>query len=810
MNQTCFHCDLELNSNNQYQLDLLGECRKFCCPGCLAIAQTICDNNLEDFYRFRTEKNNTASEIVPQELMEIEALDNPAILEPLLSEQDKTSKQSDQDQQIILGVEGISCAACGWLIREQISKRPEVSSIQVNITTRRATIRFNKDAPLSPIIKQIRNLGYRAFPFSEDQQEKTINMEDRVYIKRLIVAGLGMMQIMMYATGLYIGEFQDMSPEHAQFLHLVSAILATPVVFYSAQPFYKSAWQSLIHRQLGMNLPVSIAIFSGYFASLFSLLSGRDVFYFDSVVMFTFFLLIGRFLEHRMRLKAILKQQNFRKLLPLSITKRNIDGTTSLIPVNDVKAGDQLIINAGAIVPVDGILIDPSAELNEAILTGEFIPVSKQKNDLLVSGSTNNSAGFIMQATSSAQNSRLQKLIQLQNNTDNLTSTRITLVDKVASWYIFGLLFLCLITGISWWYIQPQQVFPVVLSLLVVSCPCALSLATPAAIAAGISQLTDKGLMLRDAEALASLSKIDNIYFDKTGTLTLGKMSLNQTLTYSEFTQQQCLQIAFSLENISNHPVAEAFKHLHLKPLKLTTCQEVIAGGIYGTIGSENFRLGKPEFVTSDQKQLNLFCSQEENDPTARVILYLTRNEQHIATFILSDKLNPTALEAVRELKDDNKNIVMLSGDSQAACNPIASSLGIKQINANATPESKLSIIKDGLKRGENLLMVGDGVNDIGALSQANVSFTMGDASHLSQAASSAVLVSHDLTVIPQAISIAKKLERIIKQNISWAVIYNLTAIPFAALGLVPAWLAAIGMTLSSLIVVLNALRLRL
>ncbi len=799
MTNRCFHCDLEIPKGQEFHLWLINQQRAFCCAGCLAVAETIRENKLEEFYRFRTEHNKKIIEVLPQELIDLQSLDNQAVLASI-------STESNNIKTIELGIEGITCAACGWLIKKQITKREDVLDIQINITTRRAVLKFKHDALLSPILKQIRNLGYRAFPFSENNLEKSIQVEDKAFIKQLIIAGIAMMQVMMYATGLYIGEFQDMSAEHALFLHWVSGIVATPVVFYSALPFFSSAWRSLKFFHFGMNLPVSIAILAGYFASIYSLLSSANVYYFDSVVMFTFFLLIGRFLEHRMRFKAILKQQNFNQLLPLSVTRKNSDGTMSIILVNEIKLNDELIVNSGSVVATDGLLLSDQAELNEAILTGEFFPVSKIKGDNIVSGSTNNSAGFVMRVTSRVQDSRLQQLIKLQNNTDILSETKLSLADRIASGYVIGLLILSCFTGFIWWQIDPQQIFPVILSLLVVSCPCALSLATPTAMAAAISQLTDKGLMVKHQDTLLKLSKVDTVIFDKTGTLTLANMSLIKTLTHSSINENQCLQIASSLETISNHPVAHVFKKLQLKGLNNINNQEVIAGGVSGKINGDNYYLGNRNFISANVGEINL---TQENKQQNQIAIYLTKNKQHIATFLLQDQLNPTSIEAVTNIQKFGFETIMLSGDSTESCQAMAEMLNINSVIANATPESKLEIVNQQKKDSKNILMVGDGINDIGALANANVSITMGTASDLSQFASSAVLVSQDLNTIYQSLILAKKLDKIIKQNLTWAVIYNVLAIPFAMAGLIPAWAAAIGMTSSSLIVVLNALRLK-
>ncbi|MCW9017944.1 MAG: heavy metal translocating P-type ATPase metal-binding domain-containing protein, partial [Kangiellaceae bacterium] len=597
MTSKCFHCDLDVPKNSNFNLIIYEQEREFCCPGCLAVAQMIKDSGQLDFYRFRTQSNVKAEEILPQELLEIEALDNNDISSQLLHQEDDLNV-------IELGIEGITCAACGWLIKKQIGARKEVHSIEVNSTTHRAIVKFDKSAPLSEILKQIRQLGYKAYPFTEDQQEEVFQKEDKAFSRRVIVAGLAMMQVMMFATGLYIGDFQDISEQHALFLHSVSGLLATPVVFYSALPFFDSAWRSLKYGHFGMNLPVSIAILAAYFSSIYSLFTSGNVFYFDSVVMFTFFLLLGRYLEHRVKYKAILKQQNFKRLLPVSVSRFDSSGEVEVVSLNKINAEDKILVNAGAVVPVDGVLLSEHAELNESVITGEFLPVRKHKGDKVYSGSSNASASFQMVATGDVKSSRLQSLIQLQRSSENLKSHRVTLADKIASYYVVGLLVLSVLAGFIWYNINPDRVFEIILSLLVVSCPCALSLATPTAVASAVAKLTDLGLMIKSSNTLSKLSQIKTAIFDKTGTLTFARMAILQVKTRESFDKEEVLQLAIAMEKISDHPIAQAFLECDvaqdvISTNKFDTLEERIAGGITAKSGADQYRLGNLQFVSS-------------------------------------------------------------------------------------------------------------------------------------------------------------------------------------------------------------------
>ncbi|WP_196137945.1 heavy metal translocating P-type ATPase [Aliikangiella sp. G2MR2-5] len=806
----CYHCALPTPAGDQFQYQVLGQQRNFCCPGCLAVAQTICESGQQDFYRFRSTNNSKIEEILPEELEQLKALDTPEI-------QSEVAESIGDQLKIVLGVEGITCAACGWLIKKQLGKLEGITSVEVNVSTRRATILYEKSTSLTMILTTLRKLGYRAFPYRDDLEEESAQKEERAYIRRLIVAGLATMQVMMFATGLYLGDYQDMAKSHAYFMHWVSGFLATPVVFYSASPFLKSAWKNLKFRQLGMNLPVSIAILAAYSSSVFSLLTDGKVYYFDSVVMFTFFLLLGRYFEHKARLTSLLKQQNFRRLIPLSVTRISNKGKKDSVPIKKIKPNDKVLVTSGAIIPVDGKLITSKASLNESVITGESFPVEKESGQTVYSGSTNAGGAIEIRVVKPLAESRLQQLVDLQQSSENISSDRVSMADKIASWYV-AILFLIVIIAVYYWYhllAQPEMVFPVVLSLLVVSCPCALSLATPAAIASATATMTDLGLMVRKKNTLSRLAEVERVIFDKTGTLTLGKYRIEKNHIFAKLSKDEVKLIACSMERISNHPVAQAFKlSSDLQPLEFDQIEEVIAGGIKANKKETEYLLGSKKFVlaeiTSEQAiQFESQTSALQSSSHSSSTSYLLKNGKLIAAFELEDILNTSAKMAIDSLDKSGISQELLSGDAELTCRTLANQLNIKTTISQASPEDKLHHIEVLKNQRVKTLMVGDGVNDIGALKTSYVSVTMGGASHLSQTASDAVLISQDLNVLPTAIKLSKKLNKIIKQNLSWAVIYNLTAIPFAFAGMIPAWLAAIGMTSSSLIVVLNALRLR-
>ncbi len=813
MTTQCFHCGLDNPSGTDYCLELFNQNRRFCCAGCLAIAENLKQNNLLEFYRFRDAPSNKPESLIPQELLELESIDNPNIL-------DEISQKDNQSRKIELGIEGITCAACGWLIEKQIKSLPYVEYVSVNVSTNRALLRWNQAGQLSDILKALLKLGYKGFPFTEDQQEKSYQNVNRLFIKRLLVAALGMMQVMTYALAIYIGEFQDLHSKHQLFMHWLSGIVATPVVFYSALPFFQSAINNLKVKQFGMNLPVSIAILAAYLASLYSLLTGGNVYYFDSVVMFTFFLLIGRFLEHRARYRSLLKQQNFSRLLPLTVNKRSADGSTSTISLNQVEVGDYLLIYPGNTIPVDGVLCERSAEINQAIITGEFLPVTKTPGDSLLSGTSNQSSTLVMQVTNPVDKSHLQSLIELQKRAEQLKPSSLSLADKIAHWYVLILLILVLASGAFWMQYQPENTFAVILSILVVSCPCALSLATPAAIAAATTKLSEIGLMLRTSSSLENLAKIQHIYFDKTGTLTTGSIKLIDTKIYQPtvnssskvYSEEEVLQIAHLLERISNHPVTQAFNYpKHKLTMQATDLAEQVGAGVSGRVDGQLFHIGNREFIQQFGVEVPPVDKTADHglQSHGKTKLYLVDQQRLVAEFLLSDSLRPSAKPAISRLNDAAYNLGIISGDQPSSVSSVANQLDIKHYHASMTPADKLDFIHRLQSEGNHCLMIGDGFNDVGALSAASMSITLANGVQLSKSSSGAVLISDDLGTIAKALALSKKVNRVIKQNLAWAIGYNLIAVPFAVAGLVPAWLAAIGMSLSSLVVVLNALRLR-
>jgi Cu2+-exporting ATPase len=549
-----------------------------------------------------------------------------------------------------------------------------------------------------------------------------------------------------------------------------------------------------------MDVPVSIAIGGAYIASVWATITQSGEVYYDSVSMFTFFLLIGRFFEMKARHRTGMAGNELANLLPSSAT-RITDAGEQLVPVSELSPGDRVLVKPGHSIPADGVLFTQHTSIDESALTGEPLPVSKQIGDHLVGGTINMEQAIEMEITSSAERSRMSSILNLLDRAQADKPKVAKIADKVASYFVAGVLLTAIVVSLIWWQISPEDAFWVTLSVLVVTCPCALSLATPTALTAAIGSMRKMGILVTRGHVLESLAQCTSVYFDKTGTLTTGKLTLNKTTSLCEQSTEELNQLAAAIESRSEHPIASAFTPYFEYSVEEATNH--VGKGVEGTLKERTYRIGKPEFVAELYK----------NDPPAYPdgsSIYLLMGDEFgpLAWFAIDDQLRPEAIEAVKQIQALGLPVGMLTGDREESAKRIASELGIDHVEAQLTPEDKLARVKAMQKDGERILMIGDGINDIPVLSGAQTSIAMNSATDLAKTSSDAVLVSSDLRRIPGSLNMARKTRNIIRQNIGWSLFYNLIALPLAASGFIAPWMAAIGMSLSSLIVVGNALRL--
>jgi Cu2+-exporting ATPase len=794
----CYHCGLPVDPTARYVVSIDGCEQSVCCPACQAVAQTINAGGFGNYYRFRTEASTQ-----PTQPLAYVQYDQPEFQQHWL-----TALGNDKVECEWL-IEGMHCAACVWLLENYLRRVPGVDAVQVNFATQTAFLRWDmtQQKP-SDVCRAIAGIGYRPQPYSRDRAEQLRQREQRMALRRLGVAGLGMMQIGMCALGLYAGAIDGIEIVYRDFLRWVSLIVCIPMVFYSGQPFFSGAWRGLKLRQPGMDVPVALAIALAFAASVWATLRGDGEVYFDSVSMFIFLLLGSRYLEQRALHYNGRLSTDLLSLLPSAATRLDNLGRTQRVPLEALVIGDTLLVGDGEAIPADGDLLDAHASVNEAALTGEFMPVQKQYGDMLLAGSINGAQPLTMTIGKLAQHSRMATIHALSRRA-LLQKPRITqLADRIASHFVVAILGLAALTYAVWLWVEPARAFWVVLSVLVVSCPCALSLATPAVIANATQALRRFGLLVTRADAWEKLGSITDVVFDKTGTLTEGRMCVTAVAPCRARNATIDLDIAAALEVGSNHPLAQAFDKRNITPALAP--EYYVGAGVEGTIAGRRYRLGNAQFALQ-------LCGAE-GDPhgaemqppsTGGQWILLADSQAPLCWFCIGDELRANTPAVIHALRRRGLTLHILSGDNSNAAHTLAAQLKIGNVVASATPEQKLDYIKTLQRDGRRVLMVGDGINDIPVLAAADVSIAMTAASQLAKTNADCILLSPQLDRLPLLFACARKVKRVMQENLAWALGYNAIAIPLAALGWVPPWLAAVGMSLSSLLVVGNALRLR-
>ena len=895
----CFHCGDPV-PQPPFHAQILGKSREMCCMGCQLAAQSIVEAGLEQYYLDRSEINRTAS--LPTQLTRLEVYDHDEIKSQFVYAQDELSVAE-------LSVNNLRCAACTWLIESRLDELQGISKCQVNLTNQRMRVVWNEDMlPISRILAVINEIGYEAKPYRQDTHEAMLARHNNQMLLRLGIAALGSMQAMMYAVALYFGEYSDMLIFQRDFLRWVSLFVSTPVFFYAGIPFFTSAWSAIRARQVNMDVPVSLALIITFFASLYATVTGQGETYYDSVSMFIFFLLAGRYIEHNARLKAatmandlvvvepvlvqkvaedkaaaarILRQlrgnsaqqddsieneshevavsatdvmPNFMQKIDADVHQltsdiaqewqhsRNqknaispLEGDVSskqMVTAHSLQVGDVILVEAGSEIISDGILLSSTATVSQSLLTGEGDLIIKTQGDYIVGGAQNDSQPFEMLVTALPQDSQIGLIDRLMNRAMSEKPKLAQQADKLARWFVARILVLSVLVFVGWYIVDPSQAIWATVAVLVATCPCALSLATPIALTVSTNRLASYGFLTTRGHTLQTLAEITHIAFDKTGTLTYGKPNLlhielaepvDQTETddgSSIAQKDRLLAIAAALEVGSRHPIAHALLtaayQLHLPTTRAV--QHYPAGGVEAMIDGMRYRIGHEGFalnsdINSIEKNNDLTIDLLTHRASSAVVLSCqkanTNGWQALACFYFNDKVRDSAQTMLNTIKGLGIESVMLTGDPSPQALTMADSLGMQAAYNGLSPTDKVNHIQQLQAKGAVVLMVGDGINDAPVLAAADVSTSIAGAADLAQVSSDSIILNGQIEAITAAKRISDKTERIIKQNFRWALAYNSIVLIPAALGYVPPWLAAIGMSLSSLFVVLNALRLK-
>ncbi len=834
--EACYHCGEPLPRSGQWSAAIDGSDRPMCCAGCAAVAEAIHAAGLDDYYRHRSAPARGAA-AVPAELASLAIYD-----EPELQERFTRGGDGGTGREATLAIDGMRCGACVWLIERALADVPGVLGAHVNLATERAVVRWDPErTPLSRLLERCRAIGYQVTPFDVRLREAAIERTSRTQLRRLFVAGFGMMQVMMYAFPAYTAAPGEIESGFAALLRWASLALTLPVVLYSARPFFDGALSDLRALRPGMDVPVAISIAVAFGASVWATLSGQGEVYFDSVTMFVFLLLGSRHLEWIARRRAARALDAMAAAAPEQVQRllpgEAPGGTTETVPAARVRVGDLIEAGSGERIALDAVIVAGQTSVDLSLLTGESVPVQRASGDEIPGGALNAGAPVTLRVLRAAAESTLSSIERLAERSSQDKPRIAQLADRAATWFVAALLALALLVLIVWWQLDPARALPVALAVLVVSCPCALSMATPAALAAASGALLRRHVLITRGPALETLAGCTDVVFDKTGTLTTGTPAVVALEVAADIARADALAWAARLEYGSAHPFARAIRNCAAAAGALAETAETTPATLLERVAEPGAGVGAT-LVTGAGRQLRLrlgsaqWCGIEPAGPAdgaaetlwsgADSMVFMVElpagggpgdspgagAPRLLASFALRDSLRPEAPELVALLARSGVRSHLASGDRAPTVARCAAELGIDSWLAAATPDGKLAFVRALQQQGARVLMVGDGINDAPVMAAADVSVAVGGATTLARVAADAIVLTPSIDGVVDLVSTARRCLRVVRQNLAWALAYNLVAIPAAALGLVPPWLAALGMATSSLMVAGNALTL--
>jgi P-type Cu+ transporter len=790
----CTHCQLEFNESIMIIENKPDEeTHYFCCKGCEGVYHLLNDSGLESFY---DKKGSTTLTPALQNYDDSSHFDSDSFY--------KRFVKIDKDKlcEVALVIEGIHCSACVWLNEKALHQLDGVVEASINYSTNKAKIVWDDDiVKLSQIVEMIRAVGYNAFAYDRSIQEDSANRQRKDYYLRIAVAAFGTMNIMWIAISQYAGYFTGMEQSAKDILNIAEWILATPVLFYSGWIFFRGAYYALKNRIVNMDILVATGATLTYLYSIYITLYTTDEAYFDSVSMIITFVLLGKFLE-------VLSKKNVADTLDiLNATVPNevtllMNGVQQSTNVNDVNVGDVVLLKAGEKVAIDGIVISGEGNIDESSLTGESFPIHKTVQSPIISGTSSIDAILQYRVEKDFTHSTLYNLISLLENALANKPKIEQLANRLSEHFSTVILLLSLVTFFVWWF-WPHDfdtAFMVGISVIVIACPCALALATPMATLIGIGLGAKQGVLFKEAAHLETMAKIDILVLDKTGTLTHGKPSVVNVHNYNDYD----VSLLNSLVNNSLHPISKAIRD-YLDSAEQTALKDIksVSGlGIKAFYNNKIILGGNEEFMKLNSIMINKIESSSS-------LFYFAIEDKHCATFELQDKLKEDAKESIAYFKSQNIEVVMLTGDNLQNATQIAQEVGISEVHANLKPQDKAQHIIDLKSANKNIIMTGDGVNDILALAHADIAIAMGSGSDIAIEVSDIVLLNSSLTSLTDAMKISKRTFKLIKENLALSLVYNAITIPLAMMGFIIPLIAAISMSISSLLVVGNSLRIR-
>lgn len=800
----CFHCGLPIASDAQYRQILDHAQRDFCCFACQSVCEAIYEAGLQGYYQRTPQGTLLAPPPMPPRDIEMYDLDDV--------QQDFVNCQGDLRDAHLL-VEGIHCAACVWLIERGMMRTPGVLSAGVNLAGKRLHLRWNeRQVRLSSLIHQLAKIGYSGVPYDPEVAEGSMKRINRALLFRLFFAAFAMMNLNLIAIALYSGADRG---QFVNFFHWMAFALATPALLYSGYPFYKGALSGLRNASLTMDLPIAIGLTVTYAFSLYVTITGGDRVYFDTVTNLTFVILIGRYLEGMFRHQAVSATNRLMDLQPRVATVLR-DGEEKIVSVRAVKVGETVLVKPGSNIPMDGIVLDGNSSVDESMLSGESAHVKKKTYDRVSAGTLNGSGALLVEVQAASQDSTLSKIIRLVEEAQSSKAPIQRLSDSIVPWFVLATLVLASVTFYIW-SADFEFALMAATSVLIITCPCALGMATPMSIAVASGLGARHGILVKNGVVLETLSRVTHFVFDKTGTLTEGKMRVEQVLAVQGQDEEALLALCASVERYSEHSVARAVviaaeaRELPFRNLLVQGFLATAGAGVEAEVGGRQILLGTADWLVKCgvSPSAELIQVQNSQESQAKTCVHLAVGGEHVAVLVIADTLRADAKALIDTLREAGIGMTLLSGDRRAVAEEIARQLGGMEVIAEVLPQDKDRVIQALQERGECVAMVGDGVNDAPALIRADVGIALGSGTDVSVESADIVLMHNELDKVRLATLLSRRTLRTIKQNIGLSFVYNSIMVPLAIMGHVTPLLAAITMPVSSLLVIGNAARIR-
>jgi Cu2+-exporting ATPase len=782
--------------------DLDGRQKVFCCHGCRGIYRLIHTSGLDEFYERRT-----GWKPGPPEDREITA-------EPFL----ESVRVAGEEAEIAVNLDGIRCASCIWLIERFFALCDGISRVSVNYALHRARIRWSPERiSLDTILKRMVSLGYTPHPVSASALEERLEGEKKDLLIRFGTASFFSMQLMLFTTALYAGYFQGIDPLYKRMFELLAWALATPVMFYCGYPFLSNAWRAAKNGAFTMDTLIVIGSFSAYAYSVAVIFLGGEV-YFDTAAMIITFILLGRFMESGAKARATGAISSLISLLPkearLIRGSGDKENASATVPISALRKGDIIEVIPGDKIPVDCVVIDGTSETNESMLTGESMPVSKSKRSDVFAGTMNLNGRLVLEVKRIGDDTALSQIIRAVGDAQERKAPIQNVADRIVAWFVPAIVLIAVAAFLFWLFRDGtvQSSLLNAISVLVISCPCALGLATPLAILISSTVLSSRGILMKGGDVIEAVARTDFVSFDKTGTLTTGEPSLTNILNYG-IDKRELQLLAASLERHSEHSLGKALSRgFPVDELfSIDSFQAWPGQGVEGTLNGKGLLAGSVSFLRSRKVIIDGFQAEQHAalSSEGNTVIGFAIEDDLKGWLAVSDALRGDATETVQSLQHLGLTVHLLTGDNRGAAEAVGRRAGISLIDAEVLPVQKARRIAEIKEAGNRVLMIGDGINDAPALVEADAGVALGNATNIAMESADVVLMRNDLGLLPEMIKVSRKTLSVIKLNLFWAFSYNLIAIPLAVSGKIHPIMSAAFMAISSLIVVGNSLRLR-